>query len=91
MANARSQHTATLLQDGTVLVAGGEEAGSPGVTASAELYNPATNTWSSAASMIDARVEHTATLLTNGAVLVAGGVVYAGANNDHGANCELYR
>lgn len=41
--------------------------------------------------MIDARVEHTATLLTNGAMLVAGGVVYAGANNGHGANCELYR
>jgi N-acetylneuraminic acid mutarotase len=74
MANARSNHTATLLRDGKVLVAGGfgaVVAGERG-TASAELYDPSSNTWSSTTSMATARLYHTATLLPNGKVLVAG-------------------
>src|SRR5262249_25075883 len=49
MANARRTHTATLLNNGMVLVAGGQNAG--GVLSSAELYNPATGTFAAAAAM----------------------------------------
>jgi len=63
----RSSHSATLLPDGKVLVAGGV------ITATAELYDSSTNSWSYAASMSTARYDHTATLLPNGKVLVAGG------------------
>ena len=66
--------TATVLQDGQVLVAGGVEAGvNMTVTSGAELYNPATGTWTPTGSMTTARFGHTATLLQNGQVLVAGG------------------
>ena len=68
-------HTATLLPNGKVLVAGGL------VTAtcltSAELYDPASGTWSATGSLNTARYCHTATLLPNGKVLVAGGVMAA--------------
>jgi N-acetylneuraminic acid mutarotase len=73
----RYNHTATLLQDGRVLVAGGDpsiRAGCLGYAdASTALYDPAANTWSTAASMATAHDVHTATLLPNGRVLVAGG------------------
>ena len=65
---ARMDHTATLLSNGEVLVAGGVISG-----ASAELYNPATGTWSFTGSMTTARFLHQAVLLQNGEVLVAGG------------------
>lgn len=71
MAAAREQHTATLLNNGTILVAGGQSAGT--LLSSAELYTPSTNTWSAAASMNIARSGHTATLLSSGKVLVVGG------------------
>jgi hypothetical protein len=72
MATARSGHTATLLTNGTVLVAGGADGS--GALRSAELYDPATDTWGAAASMVIARYAHTATLLASGEVLVAGGL-----------------
>jgi len=68
---ARFHHTATLLPDGRVLIAGGEDRYD--ALASAELYDPATGTWSDTASLSTARDSHTATLLPNGKVLVAGG------------------
>ena len=74
---AREQQTATLLGTGQVLVAGGYNEGGSGNVAfkysSAELYNPATGTWTRTASMATARYGQTATLLPGGWVLVAGG------------------
>jgi N-acetylneuraminic acid mutarotase len=70
----REEHSATLLPNGNVLIAGGTD-GRGKVLASAEVYNPARNRWSPAASMATARFDHTATLLPSGKVLVAGGLV----------------
>nr|WP_249344527.1 kelch repeat-containing protein [Corallococcus exiguus] len=66
--------TATRLQDGRVLVAGGSEAQRGQCNNTAELYDPASNTWSATGSMLECRYGHTATLLLNGKVLVAGGM-----------------
>jgi N-acetylneuraminic acid mutarotase len=71
MTEARTGHTATLLPDGKVLVAGG--LGTGGNLASAELYDPSSGTWSATGGMIETRIGHTATLLLGGIVLVAGG------------------
>ena len=71
MAEARYFATATLLPDGTVLVAGG--ASHSGTLASAELYDPGSGSWTATGSMITPRLFHTATLLPDGRVLVAGG------------------
>ena len=67
---ARRDHTATLLSNGKVLVAGGYNGS---LLASAELYDPASGTWTATGSLATARYGHTATLLPNGKVLVAGG------------------
>ncbi len=75
-AMARQNHTATLLSDGRVLIAGGfviNADGTTSVLATAEVYDPATATWSSTGSMNRPRSLHTATLLNSGKVLVAGG------------------
>jgi hypothetical protein len=68
---SRNQHTATLLSNGTVLIAGGN--GSAGFFATAEVFNPSAGTFAPTGSMSNARRQHTATLLSNGNVLVAGG------------------
>ena len=70
---ARADHTATLLPNGLVLVAGDNEISSQ-PSASAELYDPALGTWTATGSLNTARYQHTATLLPNGLVLVAGGL-----------------
>jgi len=69
---ARTRHTATLLPNGKVLVAGGNNG--PALSG-AELYDPATGTWTATGSLGTARERHTATLLPNGKVLVAGGAI----------------
>ena len=78
MATARANHTATLLPNGKVLVAGGMNAYVPRIrwgscTNAAELYDPASSSWSSAGSMAVVQCGHTATLLQNGKVLIVGG------------------
>ena len=74
MTTPRSQAAATVLQDGAVLEAGGESADSnDAVVASAEVYDPASGTWSSAGTMTTPRAGATANLLRDGEVLVAGG------------------
>jgi len=65
---ARSDALATLLGDGTVLVAGGSAGNS------AELYHPNTGTWSATGSMAEGHAYGTITRLPNGEVLVAGGI-----------------
>jgi N-acetylneuraminic acid mutarotase len=83
----RQDHTATLLLTGKVLIAGGTIGGtkSKHVTSSINLYDPSSNSWSSA-SMLHARAGHTATLLPGGKVLVAGGGGRLGLNS----SAELY-
>ncbi|WP_437306850.1 kelch repeat-containing protein [Sorangium sp. So ce388] len=81
MATARYLHSATRLLNGKVLVAGGltEVASSASLLYSAELYDPAADTWSPARPMNFARYGHAATLLADGKVLVAGGAPYDAA------------
>ena len=73
MTTARSRHTATLLSNGEVLIAGGYS-GEMGFLSSVELYDPVNNTFRSAPfNMTRARAEHSATLYPGGNVLIAGG------------------
>jgi Galactose oxidase, central domain len=80
MSVARAVHTATLLESGQVLIAGGNSSGSP--LASAELYDPAAQRWRAAGVMNSARAYHAAVLLSTGRVLVAGGWGLGGALGD---------
>jgi len=86
MATARFNHTATLLSDGRVLIAGGGN--SSKAFASAELYDPKTGAFSATGSMETTRQLETATLLSDGRVLVVGG-----EDNDNAmlATAELYQ
>jgi hypothetical protein len=74
MATPRQMHTATLLTNGKVLVAGGcTMYPSTLPYASAEIFDPVTGVWSSTGSMAAARYNHQSVLLPNGKVLVSGG------------------
>jgi hypothetical protein len=75
MGVARASQAAALLADGRVLVAGGDGNGPlPNALASAELYDPATGTWSATASMSATRSRHPAVRLPDGTVLVVAGM-----------------
>ena len=75
MTAARSYHTATLLPDGKVLVAGGQGwSGSDyPLLDSAEIYDPVAGTWAATGKMAHPRLSFTTTLLANGKVLATGG------------------
>ncbi len=73
MLSARDGHTATLLANGKVLVAGGTNSGV--ALTSAELYNRMTGTWASTGSMHVGRTLARAVLFSNGKVLVVGGCI----------------
>jgi hypothetical protein len=84
MTDPRASHTAILLPNGMVLIAGG--GGANGILATAELYDPATGTFIVTGNMAVPRESFTATLLLNGKVLIVGGVDAAGVQ----ASAELY-
>lgn len=75
MGPQRAFHSATVLNSGKVLVAGGRNRQQYGL-ATAELYNPATGTFTSTGNLNTGRANFTATLLNNGKVLIAGGDEY---------------
>ena len=89
MSTSRAFHTATLLKDGTVLVVGGldtagDDQGTP--LATAEIYDPTIDSFTSTGPMTAGRYFHTATLLRNGMVLVTGGLNETGPL----ATAEIY-
>jgi WD40 repeat protein len=86
MASPRAGHTATLLPDGKVLVS----ADHYGFHATAEVYDPATGTWSATGSMVSSRHGHTATLLPDGKVLVSGGYTISRRDHLYLATAEVY-
>ena len=86
---ARIDHTATLLSNGEVLVAGGNN-NTDGYLSSAELYNPSTGKWTLTGSMTVPREGHDAVLLQNGQVLVAGGINATTSGCTTLATAELY-
>ena len=81
MTSARADAMAVLLADGRVLIVGGWTGrdAMTGVT-SAEIYDPATGSFSSTGSMAEGRVSPSATLLADGRVLVAGGFPFESMN-----------
>ncbi|MFJ5262268.1 Kelch repeat-containing protein [Streptomyces sp. NPDC088387] len=95
MATARSLHAATVLADGRVLVTGGQGERAPRASGrslyTAELFDPATDEWTTAAPMTDARCGHPAVLLQDGRVLAVGGLCGTGRTIGTGQGfCELY-
>ena len=85
----RALHTATLLPNGKILVAGGTDGSN--VLASGEIFDPATLTSvATAGTMRDDRDLHTATLLPNGRVLIAGGFTTNSITTDSTNGAEIY-
>lgn len=70
----RARHTATLLDDGTVLIAGGSNGRPAEALDSSEIYDPATGVFLASGSMTIARQQAVAARLTDGRVLIAGGL-----------------
>lgn len=86
MIMARYDHSATVLGDGTVLIAGGfgNPISNPRATATtAEIYDPAASTFSRTGDLTEARICHAATLLLDGTVLITGGDGVGGAEIYH--------
>ncbi|MFB8278049.1 Kelch repeat-containing protein [Nocardia colli] len=92
LAEGRSGHTLTRLEDGTVLAAGGYPAPrtSPAGLATAERFNPVTEKWTSAGTMSVGRTAHSATRLADGRVLVAGGYADRSGSTGTTASAEIY-
>jgi hypothetical protein len=103
MSRQRDNHSATLLPDGTVFIAGGETTNCDprgckfggyfaGTTTSFEAYDPSSGGFTNAGNMTFPRAGHTATLLPNGTVLLTGGYGYAGIGMYGGnfSSAEIY-
>jgi hypothetical protein len=88
LARPRHHHTATLLEDGRILVLGGQGSGRP--RPSSELWDPGTRTFTWGTPLATGRYEHTATLLPDGRVLVIGGVGRPGRRDVVLASTELW-
>jgi hypothetical protein len=74
MQHDRFRHTATRLRDGRILVTGGYSSAQKQTLPSAELYDPATDTFTLLENgLSDGKMDHTATLLADGRVLIVGG------------------
>lgn len=74
LAAARSRHSAILRRDGKVWIAGGfDSTQTPQFLVTSEVFDPVSETWSAAHSLIVARADHSATMLGDGRVLLAGG------------------
>ncbi|QBS44353.1 kelch repeat-containing protein [Nocardia sp. CS682] len=87
----RCLHTATVLADGRVLVAGGLAGTALKTTNAAELYDPVADSWAPTGSMTDPRNAHRAVLLADGRVLVVGGAIRVDNYNVAPlAFCEVY-
>ena len=71
LSGARWAHTAAALSDGTVIVVGGEN--DEGKIATAEVYDPASDTWTVVSQMVDGRSGHSMEMLPDGRLMVAGG------------------
>lgn len=89
MTSTRAQHTATLMNDGRVLLAGGDclPDWRSGCNGSAEIYDPATRKFTRTGSMSVGRYDHAAALLPDGRVLIAGG---SAARNRRVLEVEVY-
>jgi hypothetical protein len=87
MTTSRAAHTASTLLDGRVLVSGGFGRGEASATASAELYDHPSRSFTAARPLTEPRQSHTATLLSNGRLLIAGGL---GADGEYSATAEIY-
>ena len=87
MMEFRASHTLTLLPDGRVLAAGGQDPRTRdyAIHATTEIYDPATNEWTAGIDMSEPRMSHSATLIPNG-----GGVFISGGVGVHRANGEIY-
>ncbi len=86
LSEGRAGHTATILDNGKVLVAGGY--GGINYLNSCEIYDPVTNQWSAAGNLLHARDYHSSLPLSDGRVLVSGGTT---PDSTLGTRyCEIY-
>jgi hypothetical protein len=88
---ARAYHTATLLPNGDVLIAGGVTAAqSQSPTSSVEVYDPVAQTFTQAGNMSAVRYNHAAILLKDGRVLISDGLTIAGTPGNGIGLDEIY-
>lgn len=88
MLATRADHTASLLPNGRVLLAGGRH--EIGYRLTAEIYDPGSRTWAATGSMAQSRSSHTATVLDGKSVLVTGGISLGALTTTYRSSAEIY-